>query len=346
MASNNAMDVAMDWVVVMKSSEKADLMRAQFEVWLGLDPAHRCAYEHASRYWDRLERAAALLRQGNPSTPEALLGEIAEVTQRARRRRDVKSKVQRWSIRVACVLAVSALVLIGRHVLGPPEAAVAAWTAYDGIQTHQTLSDGSELYLNGRSAAARVRMGPHAREIALDRGQILINVRRGDARPLFVETSDWVIRATGTQFAVRRVRTGVLEVTVQEGTVRIDPVNSFWPVRLLSRGDSAHSGQAAMMEAGRVQVSDRDPFELERELAWTRGWLYLRGTLEQAVAQFNEYNERGIIIADPSISKMDVAGLYAAHALKEFAESLRSRHVRYELGGAIGGKRTIRLYSE
>ncbi len=344
MSSNDAMDVAMEWVVVMRSSAKAELMGAEFQAWLRHDPSNRLAYENASRYWDRLEHAVALLRQGEPSTPEALLNEIAEVAQRAHRRRDLRGKFEWWAIRIACILAISAIALIGRQMLGAREAPV-TWIPYDGAHTSYTLSDGSELYLNGKSAAARVHMGPHAREIALERGEILVHVKRGDSRPLLVEIDNWVVRATGTQFAASREPSGEMKITVEEGSVDIDQANLFGLSRLLRRSNIAHAGQAAVISAGTVHVADRDRSEIQRELAWSRGWLYLSGTLEQAVAQFNQYNEISIVIVDPSISKMDVSGPVDAHAPKEFAESLRPRHVRYEIERGAD-KSTIRLYAE
>ena len=260
MTSNDVMDVAMEWHMIMRSSTQAELRRAEFDAWWRQDPSHRFAYKQASCYWDRLENAAALLRQGGPSTPEALLSEIAEVAERTRQSRAVTARVQWWALRVACVLAVGVLVLVGRYVLGAREVPL-AWMPYDGSQTHYILSDGSELYLNGKNAAARVRMGRHAREIALDQGEILINVRRGDTRPLLVEIDDWVVRATGTQFAVRRDPTGVVRITVQEGSVRIIPVRSFRLSSLLRQAGIAHAGQAAVISGGTVQVADRDPLE-------------------------------------------------------------------------------------
>jgi transmembrane sensor len=347
MTSNEVWDVAMEWVVIMKSSAKADLSRVECDAWLNRDPSHRIAYEDACLYRERLNKAVALLQQSRPSSPEALLSEIAAVARRARRHRDVRGKVQWCATRVAGVAAVGLLLLMVRYMLSAPEVPV-AWVRYDGSQTHHILSDGSELYLNGRSASARARMGTRAREIALDRGEMLISVRRGDARPLLVEVDHWVVRATGTEFSVRRDWTGgEVGITVQEGSVEIDPPGPFWLNRLLRRGNTAQSGQVAVISGGTVHIAQRDPTQIGRDLAWSRGWLYLHGTLEDAVAQFSEYNERRIIIVDPSISKMDVTGVYEAHALEEFVESLRARHVRYELGSATdSGKGTIRLYAE
>ena len=124
MTSNDVMDVAMEWLVIMKSSAKAELRRAEFEAWLRQDPSHRIAYGHVSRYWNRLDNAVALLQQGDPSTPEALLGEISDVARRNRRRRDARGKVKWWATRVACVLAVGVLVLIARYILSAREVQV------------------------------------------------------------------------------------------------------------------------------------------------------------------------------------------------------------------------------
>jgi hypothetical protein len=88
MTGNEVWDVAMEWVVIMKFSAKADLSHVECDAWCKRDPSHRIAYEDACRYWERLNQAVALLQQGRPSSPEALLSEIAEVARRGRRHRD------------------------------------------------------------------------------------------------------------------------------------------------------------------------------------------------------------------------------------------------------------------
>jgi transmembrane sensor len=127
-----------------------------------------------------------------------------------------------------------------------------------------------------------------------------------------------------------------VEVIVQEGLVHVDPRRVSDPRRLSARARPVRSAQAASVSAGQVRVDDRDPLEIKNSLAWTHGWLYLHGTLSQAVAQFNQYNQRKFVIVDQSIEKMNVTGIHDCHELDDFAESLRTRGVRYKLDSEHG----------
>ena len=74
--------------------------------------------------------------------------------------------------------------------------------------------------------------------------------------------------------------------------------------------------------------------DVTRKLAWTTGRLDFQGeTLDEAVKEFNRYNQRQITITDPSILQMQFGGSFRATDLDSFIAALRqSFGVRAEVG--------------
>jgi transmembrane sensor len=77
-----------------------------------------------------------------------------------------------------------------------------------------------------------------------------------------------------------------------------------------------------------------DPSEVQRELAWQNGRLAFEGqSLSEAVAEFARYSDTRIIIADPSLGKEEIAGLFRATDPVGFAETVAvSLRARVEIG--------------
>ena len=348
MTNKDVMNVAMEWVETMKTSTDAERLRPELEAWLRHEPRHRIAYKRAERQWAGLQKAVILLQQNGPLSPEALLSEIDDVARRSRRRREVRrqSSIALVALSV-CVLAGFAI----RLMIAQP--APVPWVYFEGgygTPKPYTLNDGSELFLNDKSSA-RVRMTPAVREVALDRGELLVRVTHDSKRSFLVWAGDVVLRAVGTEFSVQREATGDLQATVREGKVEIRSTAASAPKaaapKSSERSAIVSAGQTATISGGKVRVENPDPTEIENRLAWVHGRLYLDGTLSQAVAQFNEHNADRIVIADASIGtigNINVIGLYDCHDIHEFAESLRSRGVRYRVEKAAGsGNETIFL---
>jgi len=202
------------------------------------------------------------------------------------------------------------------------------------------LSDGSRLYLNDNSTA-RVRMTPVVREVILDRGELLVKVAHDVKRDFRVSADKVVLRAIGTAFAVRRDLDGGVEVAVEEGTVTVKSAAASFADGLSPNGMIVTAGQAALISDRVVSIANREAAEVENRLSWVHGKLYLNGTLLQAIEKFNEHNEVKLVIEDDSLSNLDVNGVYGTHAVREFADSLRARGIRYEVRPAGGSKDTI-----
>jgi transmembrane sensor len=104
------------------------------------------------------------------------------------------------------------------------------------------------------------------------------------------------------------------------------------------------AGEAATVRRNSVSIRTVLPKEMSRKLAWTAGHLAFQGeTLDDAVQEFNRYNQRQITIADPSIVKLQVGGSFRTTDLDSFIAALQhSFGIRVQVEN---NNRDIRLFA-
>jgi transmembrane sensor len=160
-----------------------------------------------------------------------------------------------------------------------------------------------------------VSLDAHARVIELERGEAFFEVAPDAARPFIVKAGTKRIIAVGTQFAVRRDGDNV-RVTVSEGAVRFETDARVSPPVLAA-------GTIARAERDAVLVQKPGAAEIEQSLTWRTGILTFRDTpLAAAVAEFNRYNTRKIVIEDPAIAAVQVGGVFRSTNLDPFVHLL------------------------
>jgi transmembrane sensor len=113
---------------------------------------------------------------------------------------------------------------------------------------------------------------------------------------------------------------------------------------LLASAPKVSAGEAANVRRNSVSVHTILPKEVSRKLAWTAGHLAFQGeTLDDAVQEFNRYNQRQITIADPSIVKVQVGGIFLTTDPDSFIAALQhSFGIRVQVENNNGN---IRLFS-
>ena len=108
------------------------------------------------------------------------------------------------------------------------------------------------------------------------------------------------------------------EVLVTEGKVEVWGKGGSAHRRLLVEGDRAFLAQ----NAGPISVS-RQPVEVNRKLAWREGKVILKNqTLDDAVADFNRYSPKTIIIVDAALRDKRLFGQYKLDAPELFAQDV------------------------
>lgn len=206
------------------------------------------------------------------------------------------------------VSAVALIVLGASLALGwrtlPATRPVAYGTPVGSIET-MPLADGSEALLSSDSRIV-VALSRRERHIDLQRGEAFFHAAHDPERPFVVAAQGYRAVAVGTRFSVRRVA-GEVRVVVTEGLVRLEADagadGRHRPTSLLPAGSTALAGRdGVVVRAGTVE-------QAERLLSWRDGFLTFQDTpLDAAAAEFNRYNARRIVIADPAIAAIRIGG--------------------------------------
>jgi transmembrane sensor len=191
------------------------------------------------------------------------------------------------------------------------------------------LADGSILTLNTDSTV-RLQFTAGERRVKLERGEAFFEVAKDPVRPFVVEANDRRVVAVGTQFAVRRDDSdGDIQVVVTEGTVRIEGDRGIAASAtgtaksdgsggvLLPAGTIAHASGANLL------LQKSQALAAQEAVSWRQGVLVFHDlTLAQAAAEFNRYNTRQIVVDDPAIAELTVAGSFQANNVEAFARLL------------------------
>jgi len=169
-----------------------------------------------------------------------------------------------------------------------------------------------------RAASRRLCHAATERGVHLERGEAFFEVAKDPHRPFVVHAGPVSVTAVGTQFSVRRRGTDTL-VVVTEGVVRVG--NSA--ASGVSDAQAVKAGEVARIADTGVLVQNKTIPETEEQLSWRKGMLIFHDTrLSEAIAEFNRYNTRKIVIADPALNDFRVAGSFKAASTTTFVHLL------------------------
>jgi transmembrane sensor len=306
--------------------------QAKLEAWLDSSTAHRIAFIRIMTAWERSGRLNALgagVPAGTIPPRDAWGFAPPSAVPTSRTPREPVESVARpepaaapFTANIAGVRAVAALLMV----------AIAAGTAWyvstDHTSSYRTqigalttvpLPDGSKVTLNTDSQI-HVELNPTMRRIKLDQGEAFFEVSKDGARPFVVEVADKRVTAVGTQFSVRRDNDDI-RVLVTEGRVWIERrgIASKAAQTQLTAGSEARTSQAAVL------VDQPAPAQVEQLLSWRTGYLTFHDTaLADAVADFNRYSSRKIVIEDPAIAGIRIGGNFRSGDADAFLWLLQS----------------------
>lgn len=315
---------------------------AEFSAWMAASTAHRVAYLRTEAAWEAMGRLKALgagLPHRQAPSP-AVIDAVTSATTAERPGRQTNARelphtrLPRGYKQIS--LAASLLAIAGLTVF-----VYQLWfrgqyysTPVGGL-TSIPLEDGSRIVLNTRSKV-RVVLSRTERDVELIRGEAFFEVAKDPRRPFVVRAERARVVAVGTQFSVRRGANEALQVVVTEGKVRIEdsalaqpplsPLAAGAPMNLVTAGEVARIG------AGGLHIQEESQIAAEDSLAWRNGYLIFRNTsLAAAVAEFNRYSTRQIIVEDASLAAMPLTGKFRATNSEAFVNLLEQTfHVRVE----------------
>lgn len=298
---------ALHWVIRQTGGALDDAERAAFDAWYAADIRHQGAYLRAMAINRALDQA------------------LVQKTLRPRRERlAVEWAGASWNqanSRRAFLMAGGAAAAAGIAVLAAPAVFRAApdraiLTTAKGEFRKVPLADKSVATINSGSRI-EFRLTRQKRQVSLTRGEAWFEVAKDKSKPFIVDTGEVLVRAVGTAFGVRRFGNGA-EVLVTEGTVEVWSRDGSAQKRLLTAGEHAFVD----VHATEISVA-RQPREVERKLAWREGKLIFNNqTLSEAVADFNRYSPRKIIIVDPQLWNRKLVGQYQIDEPELFAKDV------------------------
>lgn len=326
---------AADWFARRDSGDWGAADQARLESWLSESPLHRVTYLRIEHAWERAQRLKVLKsdipsHQVPPSgswVSSPFFGSVASVFIPARshlRSRAVSVASRRARAVGAAAGVGAALMCAAVWLFWPPGTAYS--TPIGGLES-VPIRDGSTVILN-TDTELRVELTKKERRVTLERGEAFFEVAKDPNRPFIVQVGKRDVIAVGTQFSVRREGSD-LEVIVTDGTVRLKangPVkspNSTGANPALANEELLPAGTVAEAGEGGILVQRETPAEAALRLSWRQGVLvFHETTLDHAIAEFNRYNVRQIVIASRTVAAFKIAGRFRATNVEGFVRLL------------------------
>ena len=289
---------ALGWLQTQSERELGPDERAHLDAWLEEDSRHQGAYIRAVVINNAISQAVSQQHLYPGEDRYALQSETNGANRRA------------W-LKYGALAAGVGLLGVGVSLNLTDRQTTLATSR--GEFRRVALADTSVASINSASQL-EVKLTREKRQITLVKGEAWFEVAKDKSKPFVVEAGDIRVRAVGTAFGVRRFSDGA-EVLVTEGTVEV------WTGKAKAL---LTAGQHSFVPYKTAQISvARQPQEVLRKLAWRDGKLiFTRQTLSEAVADFNRYSAKKIIISDPSLENKRIFGQYQIDAAEQFARDI------------------------
>jgi transmembrane sensor len=343
-------EAASEWIAHRYSGAWTEDDQRAFDQWIGASLENRLAYLRLDLAWRQSDRLKAL-GAGHPGLVPPPRGQwnlgpffdeprvtdgvtrtdpAEPATSGTRDRRRATRRVSRVYALAAGIL-LATLIVASTYSLWPTGR---AYRTEIGSTASVPMTDGSKVTLNTNSQI-RIDLSDRERHIELNSGEAFFEVAHDPGRPFVVHAGNKRVVAVGTKFSVRREGSNV-QVVVTEGKVRlegdaiiearhdgtaeVDPRNNGASGRgplYLVAGEVAHASNEGVL------VQTKAIPEVEEELSWRSGVLIFRNqSLAAAIAEFNRYNTRHIVIADERIADLRIEGNFRATNIDAFVRLL------------------------
>ncbi|MBN8850085.1 MULTISPECIES: FecR domain-containing protein [unclassified Sphingomonas] len=297
-------DEAATWVVRLDADPR---LRPEANAWIDADPRHAVAFAEAEAAWEaarhvRLRGDVAVA--DDEETPVAVAVEPLPLVQR---------HITRRSAAIGLLAASTAgAVGLGRMLLSSDRNRVAT---IHGQQRLTRLADGSSIRLNS-GTTLDVSLSGSRRVVRMIEGEALFDVARDRRRPFVVDLGDARVQVIGTSFNIRK-RLDRAELTVTSGLVAVSDIDG----QTIRVG----AGETTLIRPGLLAAANPGEALIRQRTAWQDGFIELNDeTIEEAVAEFNRYRDKPILVADPRIGSLVVSGRFGIRESREFVDALKS----------------------
>lgn len=323
---------AADWLARRDSGTWTDADQQKLDAWIAESIAHRVAWLRLASVWQRSDRLSVLRAppflagastntpntSGTPS-PAPIRIPLPAPASTTEPRTAPPQRLSRFSTqRIAAGLLVVAAACSWLGWRYTQDWQSEHYATAVGARQSVALPDGSVLTLNTATHVRAVVNGS-GRKVWLEDGEAYFDIAHDKAHPFVVIAGDRRITVLGTRFLVRRQGEQV-NVTVEEGRVQIASAQAAKEVAptIITRN------QAAVASPNSVLVMSKAPKQIDDELSWRQGRLVFdQTTLGDAAAQFNRYNTRKLVIADPAVARIRIGGSFEANNMSGFVALLK-----------------------
>jgi len=310
--------------------------QGELAAWLEQSTAHRIAFLRVCEAWKRVGELGSLTTDRAPGAiPDRGTWVWRSLSQEAERSsiEEGPDEHKNPPLEVHGIPAVAPRALSRR--IGRPAAVAMALVVLAAVAltfwyvAHQStsfrtevgqirsvpLEDGSHVTLD---TGSRIEVAVRAdeRRIDLISGDAYFQVAKDPMRPFVVSVGRARVVAVGTQFYVERDGNGLI-VLVTEGEIRLE--------RPAKSPQEVVAGSEARVDSTELRMSHPTGMEVEEMLGWRNGYLLFRDTsLVEAVARFNRYTHRKMLIEDPSIAGIRIGGHFRLDDVQGFLWLLKS----------------------
>jgi len=311
---------AADWHTRIEDDDPTPATREEFDAWLAASPRHREAYGAIERMWSNMGAARADPR-------------ILELRREALSAPDRPRRKLRFVAAAAAVLAGLAVIWgwtqlsertrDGSTALSTTPMEGGTFRTSVGERSTVTLSDGSSVVLN-TNTQVNIRFSPRARHVRLLSGQAWFQVARNASRPFVVEAGNQRVVALGTAFDVRlEDHQGTVQVTLMEGRVSVEPIQSLFANLIDSRPPVAELAPGEALTATAKEPPRKQRADISKVSSWRQGQVVFNNDrLDTAIAELNRYTSSQIELSDPSLASLKVSGVFYAGHSDSFLETV------------------------
>ncbi len=313
-AKDERQEQAARWLVRSQDKDFTPEDKKRMAAWLDEAPANREAFVEMRKAWEHIGVLTPVLTpiSIHPYKAKKYAGVKAILSR-------FKESRNRAAIAVAAMAVMVLLCLpVFKTYFFEQAIAVHVYKTATGEQETLTLSDGSVLKMNAKSALS-VRMRNLRRQVELNEGEVFFAVAVDPDRPFEVRTPNGLIRVLGTAFNVKS-RSGRVAVDVERGQVLVK---------------DAPKGTTGDMRAGRVTLAadqgvDIDPSghlsrlrpsDMKQVLAWQNRQAVFKNTpLGQVLLELELYHDVRVKLACPELETKGITGTFDMRDLDQTLE--------------------------
>ena len=206
-----------------------------------------------------------------------------------------------------------------------PATPAAAYETAVGERKTFTLDDGSVITLNTRSRL-ETSFSKGRRDVMLIAGQASFRVAHDASRPFVVAAGDRQVTAIGTEFDVRLDGEGVRVVVVQ-GRVAVErrPQGRIIDAMLSGRRELTPGQSYSTQDDGLFKPAAAvRAVDVNQAVLWEEGRVAFNDVpLTEAVAEMNRYSKGALVVADPSMRKLKVSGVFRTDQSQTFVNAVK-----------------------